>query len=374
MTKILNALRSIFNLSVPKFLLFLILIPATVIMTLVTALVISVGGGILEVIASIILTLILLLIVAIGYIAMGVGKTDGSNVDIFEFLGQRPNAARYLLATDPPSPDEEVPVDGTFDIFSLLRPRVVKGLYFTLIGFHQKVASVDTTQRTLEYISDPDEEIDLPTTSTGGLDITSKPALKSVRARVAYRGINPVQMVYNVNTSLNSNPDQPGYLIELTKLFDESVREAIGRSNLSLDDILSKPFLLGHSVTAILKAKVSSTNMGIWVGDVTVSNADPSDSILKARESSATEAELGKGALQKAMFLQKAIQQLMGFDENGQLNPKIPEQMRLTREEVLNQENLDNLLKSGLVKEVNLNTFGSGLLTAIQDIISKRNP
>ncbi len=254
-----------------------------------------------------------------------------------------------------------------------MRPRVVKGLYFTLVGFHQKIASVDTTQRTLEYISDPDEEIDLPTTIIDGLDISSKPALKSVRARVAYRGINPVQMVYNVNNSLSSSPDKPGYLVELTKLFDEAVREAVGKSNLSLDQFLSQSYLLGPSVTAILKDKVLSTNMGIWVGDVTVSNADPSDSILKARESSAEEAELGKVALQKVKFRQKALAMLMGYNEDGSENKDIPEKMRLTKAEALNQENLEKLIESGLIKDVNLNTFGSDLLSSIQDIISKRN-
>jgi len=369
----LKLLKSLSGLSVISFLIFLIFTPATVVLVLITALIISVGGGPLEVISGITLTLILLFIGALGYLAMGIGTTDGSNVDIFEFLGERPNAAKYLLTADPPSPDAEVPVDGTFDILSLLRPRVVKGLYFTLVGFHQKVASVDTTQRTLAYVSDPNEPIDLPATITTELDITSKPALKSVRARVPYRGINPVQMVYNVNDSPRDKSDNPGYLVELNKLLDESIREAVGKSDLSLDQFLSQSYLLGPNVTEILRDKVLSTNMGVWVGDVTVSNAEPSDNILRARESSAEEAELGKGALQKARFLQKAIQQLMGFDEHGKPDPKIPEAMRLTREEVLNQENLDNLLKSGLVKEVNLNTFGSGLLASIQDIISKRN-
>lgn len=369
----LKGLKSISGLSVNNFLIFLILIPATVVLILVTALILSVGGGILEVIAGIILTLILLCIVAVGYISMGVGTTDGSEVELYEFLGQRPNAARYQLTADPPSPDEEVPVDGTFDILSLLRPRVVKGLYFTLVGFHQKVASVDTTQRTLSYISDPKEPIDLPTSIATELGITSKPSLKSIRARVAYRGINPVQMVYNVNDSPNNDSNNPGYLVELNKLFDESIREAVGKSEFSLDQFLSQTFLLGPSVTTILKDKVLSTNMGIWVGNVTVSNADPSDKILEARESSGIEAELGKGALQKAKFLQKATMLLMGYNEDGTENKNIPVEMRLTREEVLKQENLDKLLKSGLVKELKLNTFGSDLLASVQDIISKRN-
>jgi regulator of protease activity HflC (stomatin/prohibitin superfamily) len=371
--KLIKILQLVTKLSTEKLLIFLILTPATAIFCLMTALIISVGGGILEAILGIILTLILLCIIAFGYITMGIGTTDGSNVDIFEFLGQRPNASRYLLTTDPPSPDEEVPVDGTFDIFSLLRPRVVKGLYFSLVGFHQKVASVDTTQRTLEYISDPDEEIDLPEVIISGLDISSKPALKSVKGRVPYRVINPVQTFYNVNASLSTGPNSPGYLVELNKLFDEAVREAIGKSTLSLDEILSQSYKLGPSVTQILKDKVLSTNMGIWVGNVTVSNADPSDAILKARESSAIEAELGKGALQKVKFRQRAIAMLMGYNEDGSLNNKILKEMRLTKEEAINQENLDKLIESGLLKEMNLNTFGSGVLEAIQGIISQRN-
>lgn len=368
-----RALKSITNLSTRNLFIFIALTPGAIIIILMGSLIMSVGGGILEVILGIILTLLLLCIIAFVYVSMGIGTTEGSNVDIFEFLGQRPNASRYLLTTDPPSPDEEVPVDGTFDVFSLLRPRVVKGLYFSLVGFHQKVASVDTTQRTLEYISSPDEEIDLPEAVISELDISSKPALKSVRGRVPYRVINPVQTFYNVNASLSTGPNSPGYLVELSKLFDEAVREAIGKSTLSLDEILSQSYKLSHSVTQILKDKVLSTNMGIWVGNVTISNADPSDAILRARESSAIESELGKGVLQKVKFRQRAIAMLMGYNEDGSPNNKIPEQMRLTREEALNQENLDKLIESGLLKEMSLNTFGSGVLEAIQGIISQRN-
>ena len=367
-----RALKSITNLSTRNLFICIALTPGAIIIILIGSLIISVGGGPLEVIFGIILTLVLLCIIAFGYISMGIGTTDGSNVDIFEFLGQRPNASRYLLTTDPPNPDEEVPVDATFDVFSLLRPRVVKGLYFSLVGFHQKVASVDTTQRTLEYISSPDEEIDLPEAVISGLDISSKPALKSVRGRVPYRVINPVQTFYNVNTSLGTGPNSPGYLVELSKLFDEAVREAIGKSTLSLDEILSQSYKLSHSVTQILKYKVLSTNMGIWVGNVTISNADPSDAILKARESSSIEAELGKAELQKVRFRQRAIAMLMGLNEDGSENKKIPEKMRLTREEAINQENLNKLIESGLIKEMNLNSFGSGVLETIQGIINKR--
>lgn len=351
-----------------------IIIFSTTITLLMTALIISVKGSWLHILGTIVLTPITC-ILFLAYLFIGLEQTTGSEVAILEFMGNRPDESRYELkeiqsGTSGARPKREITLDGFVE--GILSPRVVQGWYIFIRGLHTRVGSIDITQRTIEYKTPPDDKIDIPE-GRGGSYITIN------KASVPYWITNPVKAFYNVDNSKSIRDSSQtgdlvtGYLSELLIYFDIAVVRAVSESTLTLDELLTDTPKLGPEVTMLLKDKLISNDIGVGIGNVEVSSANPSPQYLEDRDLQSSREKEEKAALLEYKFLQKQILLLMGYDEDGNRDKrKVPDDAVMTLEQIM--EDRHTMAAIQKLETLSINSIGGSveeILRNMTKIISK---
>lgn len=348
-----------------------IIIFSTIITLLVTALIISVKGSLLHILATIVLTPIICILL-LSYLFIGLEQTTGSEVAILEFMGNRPDESRYELketqcGTSSIRPKREIPLDGFLE--GILRPRVVQGWYIYIKGLHTRVGSLDITQRTIEYKTPPDDKIDI-SEDRGSSYITIN------KASVPYWITNPVKAFYNVDNSKSIRDSAQtgdlvtGYLSELLIYFDIAVVRAVSESKLNLDELLTDTTKLGPEVTSFLKYKLLHNDIGVGIGDVEVSSANPSPQYLEDRDLQSSREKEEKAALLEYKFLQKQILLLMGYDEDGNRDKsKVPDGAVMTLEQIMQDRHIMSAINK--LSNLSINSIGGSIDEVIRNITSK---
>lgn len=332
------------------------------------SLIVSVGGGFWEVVATLLLTPVAW-ILFLAYRFMGLDETNGSQAAILEFLGKQPDPAKYelkLIPTPGGNPRRELPLDGFLE--GLLRPRVVQGWYIYIKGFHTRVCSIDITQRTMEYTTPKDRLIDVP---GGAIGIT--------KATVPYWVTNPVKAFYNVLSSeSDKNPNKvgdlvDGYIFELQNFFAIATRVAVSKSKMSIDDLLTDAYKLGPEITKVLVEKLNKSDIGVGIGEVESPDATPSDEYLTDRELSSRRRKEEEAALIDYEFLQKRIFLLMGLDENGQRDTnKVPDRAVMSLEQILQDRYVMEIAEK--VDNINVNSLGGNFTDIVTGIMNNIPP
>ena len=364
----LTRLKSMSGLSLLSILKFGLLASSTLVTILMISLIISVGGGFIEVIATLLLTPVAWILL-LAYRFMGLDQTNGSQAAILEFLGKQPDPAKYelrLISTSGGKFRRELPLDGFLE--GLLRPRVVQGWYLYIKGFHTRVCSIDITQRTMEYTTPKDRLIDV---SGGAIGIT--------KATVPYWVTNPVKAFYNVLSSeSDKDPNKigdivDGYIFELQNFFAIATRVTVSQSKMSIDDLLTDAYKLGPDITKILTQKLEESDIGVGIGKVESPDATPSDEYLADRQLASSRRKKEEAELIDYEFLQKRIFLLMGLDEKGKRDrDRVPDNAVMSLEQILQDRYVMEIAeKAG---PISINSLGGNFTDIVKGIMTNIPP